>query len=223
MRIRRTIAVTLTAVGIRTVVIFAAIAASIAVADDFKTIEGREYKNAEVNRVEPDGIMLKTKSGLTKVYFNELPKEVQDRFHYEPQQAAQYFAQTVEQIRITQRQKIEQDQKRADEIARNLAIVRQQQEAEAQRQQRLAELQLQQQQPQQRQRGQTRATYGQSQEGMPEHLYELTQDYKIVYAGATIRFKRGQQFRGRILVDHAEIDSGGVSYNVSPGILRKVD
>jgi hypothetical protein len=56
--------------------------ASIALADDFKTVNGKEYKNATVTRVEPDGIVLKTKSGITKVYFTELPKDVQERFHY---------------------------------------------------------------------------------------------------------------------------------------------
>jgi hypothetical protein len=129
----------------------------------------------------------------------------------------------LEQIRITQQQKIQQDQKRADEIARNLAIVRQKQEAELQRQQRLAELQLQQQQAEQHQRVQTRPTNSRSQEGIPEHTYELTQDYKMVFAGVTIRFRRGEQYHGRILVDHAEIDRDGRSYNVPSGILRKVD
>ena len=56
--------------------------ASIALAEDFKTIDGKEYKNATVSRVEADGIVLKTKSGITKVYFAELPKDVQERFHY---------------------------------------------------------------------------------------------------------------------------------------------
>lgn len=56
--------------------------ASVALADDFKTIEGKEYKDVTVSRIEPDGIVLKTKSGISKVYFVELPKEVQDRFHY---------------------------------------------------------------------------------------------------------------------------------------------
>ena len=56
--------------------------ASIALAEDFKTIDGKEYKNATVSRVEFDGIVLKTKSGITKVYFAELPKDVQERFHY---------------------------------------------------------------------------------------------------------------------------------------------
>ena len=62
--------------------------ASVALADDFKTIDGKEYKNAKVSRVEPDGIVLKSKSGISKVYFTELPKEVQERFHYDPGKAA---------------------------------------------------------------------------------------------------------------------------------------
>ena len=60
--------------------ILAAVSASLVLADDFKTINGKEYKDATVSRVEPDGIVLKTKSGISKVYFTELPKEVQERF-----------------------------------------------------------------------------------------------------------------------------------------------
>ena len=63
-----------------TLAILAALSASIAVADDFKTIDGKEYKNVEVSRVEPDGIVVKTKSGISKIYFVELPKDVQERF-----------------------------------------------------------------------------------------------------------------------------------------------
>ena len=51
-------------------------------ADDFKTINGKEYKNVTVSRVEADGIVIKGKSGISKVYFVELPKDVQERFHY---------------------------------------------------------------------------------------------------------------------------------------------
>jgi hypothetical protein len=60
--------------------ILATLSASIVLADDFKTINGKEYKDATVSRVEPDGIVLKTKSGISKVYFTELPKEIQERF-----------------------------------------------------------------------------------------------------------------------------------------------
>ncbi len=67
--------------------------AAVAFADDFKTIQGKEYKDVTVGRVEPDGIVLKTKSGISKVYFVELPKEVQERFHYNPAIASAYSAQ----------------------------------------------------------------------------------------------------------------------------------
>jgi hypothetical protein len=60
------------------------IIAAIAFGDDFKTIDGKQYKNVTVSRVEPDGILLTTKSGISKVYFTELPKEIQQRFHYDP-------------------------------------------------------------------------------------------------------------------------------------------
>ena len=68
--------------------ILAALLASIALADDFKTIDGKEYKNVTVSRVEPDGIVVTGKAGISKIYFAELPKEVQQRFHYEPQKLA---------------------------------------------------------------------------------------------------------------------------------------
>jgi hypothetical protein len=62
------------------IAIFAALLASIALAEDFKTIDGKEYKDVTVSRVEPDGLVLTTKSGISKVYFVELPKDVQERF-----------------------------------------------------------------------------------------------------------------------------------------------
>ena len=62
--------------------IFAALSVSLALADDIKTINGKEYKNVTVSRVEADGIVIKTKTGISKIYFAELPKDVQERFHY---------------------------------------------------------------------------------------------------------------------------------------------
>ena len=53
-----------------------------ALADDFKTINGKEYKNVTVSRVEADGIVITSKTGISKIYFVELPKDVQERFHY---------------------------------------------------------------------------------------------------------------------------------------------
>jgi len=47
--------------------------------EDFKTISGKEYKDAIISRVEPDGIVLRTHSAIVKLYFSELPKDVQKR------------------------------------------------------------------------------------------------------------------------------------------------
>jgi hypothetical protein len=66
---------------------------SVALADDFKTLTGKEYKDVTVSRVEPDGIVLTSKAGISKVYFTELPKDVQERFAYNPQKSADYSAQ----------------------------------------------------------------------------------------------------------------------------------
>ena len=44
--------------------------ASAAFAEDFKTLNGKEYKDATITRVEPDGIVVKTKSVITNVYFS---------------------------------------------------------------------------------------------------------------------------------------------------------
>ena len=64
--------------------IFAALSASLALAEDFKTINGKEYKDATVTRVEGDGIVLRTKTGISKVYFVELPQDVQKKFRPTP-------------------------------------------------------------------------------------------------------------------------------------------
>ena len=60
--------------------IFAVLSASLAFAEDFRTINGKEYKDATITRVEADGIVLRTKTGISKVYFFELPQDVQQKF-----------------------------------------------------------------------------------------------------------------------------------------------
>ena len=63
-----------------TLAILAVLSASLAVAEDFKTINGKVYKDATISRVEADGLILRTKTGISKVYFIELPKDVRERF-----------------------------------------------------------------------------------------------------------------------------------------------
>lgn len=67
-----------------TLAILALLPATLALAEDFKTISGKLYKDATIIRVETDGIVLRIKSGIVKLYFSELPKEVQGRFQYHP-------------------------------------------------------------------------------------------------------------------------------------------
>ena len=83
----------------KTLAVLIVCVASIALADDFKAIDGKEYKNVKVKRVEPDGIVLVSKSGISKVYFVELPKEVQQRFNYDPKKAAAYLRQKAKATR----------------------------------------------------------------------------------------------------------------------------
>jgi hypothetical protein len=72
--------------------IFVLCFASIGAADDFTTNNGKEYKNATVRRVESDGIVLVTNWGISKIYFTELPKELQERFDYRMPKAGGYAA-----------------------------------------------------------------------------------------------------------------------------------
>ena len=65
-----------------TIVILATLFVPLAIAEDFKTVSGKIYKDATISHVEADGIVLRTKTGISKVYFVELPKDVQERFHY---------------------------------------------------------------------------------------------------------------------------------------------
>ena len=92
---------------------------SIALADDFKTVDGKEYKNVTVSRVEPDGIVLMSSSGISKVYFTELPKEVQERFHYDSAAAQTYSDEQY--VKLEQLAKQQTEWKRQAEEATNKA------------------------------------------------------------------------------------------------------
>lgn len=100
-----------------------------ALGEDFKTVNGKDYRDATIMRVEPDGIVVKTKSGVTKVYFAELPKEVQERFHYDPEKAASYSAEQAANYGAYQKQQEETRRQQADADAKNKAALAEQQAA----------------------------------------------------------------------------------------------
>jgi hypothetical protein len=112
-----------------TIAILTALSVSLALADDFKTYDGKEYKNARVRRVEADGIVVSTKVGISKLYFTELPKDVQERFHYNPETAAAAHAaeaaaiqQTNEQMEDSRRQQKEQQNQQGERAAKQQNI-----------------------------------------------------------------------------------------------------
>ncbi len=103
--------------------------ASLGFSEDFTTVNGKQYKDATITRVEPDGIVVKTKSGVTKVYFAELPREVQERFHYDSEKAALYSAEQAANFATYQKQQEETQRQRADADAKNNAVLAEQQAA----------------------------------------------------------------------------------------------
>ncbi len=100
-----------------------------AFSEDFKTVNGKEFKNATITRVEPDGIVVKTPSGISKISFAELPKEIQERFHYDPQKATAYSAEQAANYTAYQQQQAEVQRQREDAAAKNNAILVEQQAA----------------------------------------------------------------------------------------------
>ena len=97
--------------------------------EDFKTVNGKEYKDATVTRVEADGIVVKTKSGISKLPFAELPKEVQERFHYDQQKASAYSAEQAANYTAYQKQQEEAQRERKDAAAKQRTILAEQEAA----------------------------------------------------------------------------------------------
>ena len=102
---------------------------SAALAEDFKTTDGKEYKDARITRVDPDGIVVKTISGVSKVYFAELPKEIQERFHYDQQKASAYSAEQAANYTAYQKQQEDAQHERENATAKQKTILAEQEAA----------------------------------------------------------------------------------------------
>jgi hypothetical protein len=74
-------------------------------AEDFKTNNGKEYKNATVTRVEPDGLVIRFSGGIVKVPFTDLSDELRRKYNYDPS-AANRFGAALQQQVIKQNQQI---------------------------------------------------------------------------------------------------------------------
>jgi type IV secretory pathway VirB10-like protein len=98
-----------------TLLVLVTTSASLALADDFKTNNGKEYKNAIVTQIDADGIVVKTKTGISKLYFTELPEDVQKQYHYNPANAAAAQSAQVAAIERTNQQIEEANKQREKE------------------------------------------------------------------------------------------------------------
>ena len=92
--------------------IVAVLSTSLAMAENFKTFDGKEYKNVMVIRVEPDGIVIRTNAGIVKIYFFELPKDVQEEFHYADlaEVKSHRLARAAEEYRNREKERADQQQ-----------------------------------------------------------------------------------------------------------------
>ena len=68
-------------------VILAAVLLSTAFASDIVTRDGKKYQDARVTGVESDGLRITHSGGVTKVYFDNLPDELQKEYNYAPEEA----------------------------------------------------------------------------------------------------------------------------------------
>lgn len=60
------------------------------------TLDGTKYENVTLSRIEPDGLVLMTDSGITKVPFEKLSPELQKSYGYDPEKAAAFQAKQKE-------------------------------------------------------------------------------------------------------------------------------
>jgi hypothetical protein len=163
------------------------------VAASFKTVYGKEYKDATVSHVEPDGLVLRTKSGISKVYFVELPKDVQERFHYDAANAAQFT--TVQEAAIAESNAAvaAQQQQQAQERQRQAAAIAQQQK-QAEEQQRQADAAAVRQQ-QQRAQAQQRYTHQQQQKATARQAAERERLRQVAGVTASQRAQEDQRIQ----------------------------
>lgn len=97
--------------------------ASVALAEDFRTIKGKEYKNATVTRVDADGIVVRTKAGISRLYFGELPEDVQMRFGHDPAKIEAEAAtkeKRIEEQKAAEQERAEREKNAESDLKRSL-------------------------------------------------------------------------------------------------------
>ena len=98
------------------------LALAVARGEDIKTVDGKEYKNVSINRIEPDGIMINASYGIFKIPFEELPADLQQKYHYDPVASAQFRQRLDDAAAKRARQIAEVERQRKLEQAAAIAV-----------------------------------------------------------------------------------------------------
>jgi hypothetical protein len=53
-------------------------------------LAGKEYKNVKISRAEPDGLVIVANYGIIKIPFDDLPLNLQQKYHYDPVASAEF-------------------------------------------------------------------------------------------------------------------------------------
>lgn len=68
-------------------------------ADDITTADGTVYANVTVKRADPDALSVITSKGIVRIPFSDLGTNLQQRYHYDPTNAAAYLARKNEALK----------------------------------------------------------------------------------------------------------------------------
>jgi hypothetical protein len=109
--------------------------------EQIQTLDGKTYKAASVQRVEPDGVFISYAPagggvGMTKLKFADLPEALRQRFHYDPEKAGAYKAEEAQSKAAYAKQLWADYRETTNRIAKRLA----KEEAEALEQKKQAQL-----------------------------------------------------------------------------------
>jgi hypothetical protein len=75
--------------------------AFMALAEDITNLTGVVYSNVVVKRVDPDALVVMGNKGIVRIAFQELPETLQQKYHYDPTNAAKHAEQRAAALRAT--------------------------------------------------------------------------------------------------------------------------
>lgn len=81
--------------------------------ESLTNLAGTVFHEVKVIRIEPDGINIDHSGGLAKIFFRELPRDIQLKYGYDPEAAAQHRQRALEARRARQAWQAQQAQQQA--------------------------------------------------------------------------------------------------------------